>query len=182
MRYRGWLRQSVVVTGIFVLAVSMGPWWRTRWAVGGGSDVRYDALDVSAWRASVWWAVGLVLCVVAVVGWLSLDRVPPSRGRLRWVPFACCMAGLLVTVIRWVGIGPLGTGRGLGWTASDGASVGVGGVVRDELFVYHSSGLDMAPGWALYVGVAGMAVLSALLFCAALFRPDAQMAGAEPQA
>jgi hypothetical protein len=150
-----WLIATAVV---LVAAASAAPWYRTRFA----SDDTWDSNTASAWQASTWWSIGVGIGLTA--GVLS---VVSSRPHVRWGCAGACAAALGVVVLEWLTLGSLDTGGGLGWSAAEPSSAGVGEIVRDHLVIVHRDGLHQDVGWGLYAGMAAMVFLTLAIAAAA---------------
>ena len=163
-----------------ILASSFGPWWVLRLAAGGrlADDYGSHRDAFSAWQAPGWWAlaVGLALAVAAVwTGWRLFAGGVPDW--LRGLLILASVAPIALTVDQWQAIPPMPP---LVLPPSPGAELTISAEIRPG-DSFTSPGLDphklyredrsflseQGPGWGLYVGTMGLALLTAGLIVGA---------------
>ncbi|MEV4709633.1 hypothetical protein [Actinoplanes sp. NPDC049316] len=140
----------------------MLPWFRTRFAVNDS----WAGHTATAWAASTWWSVAVLMCVVAaalgVAGAARQPSVPHAIAR--WSATALAGAATILTAIVRASIPSLEDQRGdLGWSAADPSSPDVGDIVRDHLVLVDHDGLTQQVTWGYHAGLASMALLTVAL-------------------
>jgi hypothetical protein len=152
---------SAPAAALLVLSTSFVPWFRSEYADGDGTSSN----SATAWQASTWWSVAVLLCLAAGV-------LGAGYGRW-WRTLAAVLAtaGLVVAVAQWRMIPVMNTGGGA-WVAADPAEEPreVGAIVHDGLQTVDIDGLRYFVGWGFSAGVAAMLCL-ALVSWTAVLRP-----------
>jgi len=151
---------SVTATALLVSAASLTPWFRTRFA----SSDDWETNTASAWHASTWWSLAVVLCVLAAAASLG--------SRNRYLRLGCAAAGIVafgLTLWQWWAIPQIDTASGaFGWVAADpDTAIRVGDIVRDQLEIVDIDGLTQDVDWGLYAGLWSMAALSLAIYATA---------------
>ena len=151
---------SVTTTALLVIATSLAPWFRTRFA----SSDDWETNTASAWHASTWWSLAVVLCLLAAAASLG--------SRNRYLRLGCAAAGIVafgLTLWQWWAIPQIDTASGaFGWVAADpDTAIRVGDIVRDQLEIVHIDGLTQDVDWGLYAGLCSMAALSLAMYATA---------------
>jgi hypothetical protein len=151
---------SVIITALLVIAASLAPWFRTRFA----SSDDWETNTASAWQASAWWSLAVVLCLLAAAASLG--------SRNRYVRLGCAAAGIVavgLTLWRWRDIPTMDIANGdFGWVAVDpDTATRAGDIVRDQLELVHIDGLTQDVDWGLYAGLCSMAALSLAMYATA---------------
>jgi hypothetical protein len=160
---RNWtiLDWVVALTAAVVLVSSFLPWYYSGWAATARDGTPfYDTNHASAWQASTWWSVAIVLALGAAVGWLSLRALFYAPAALYWLPAATALAALGLAVGTWALMKPM-TGP-FGWYSGD-STRDIGDIPRDALYRYHAEGRDLDVSWGFPVGAALMALLTVIL-------------------
>jgi hypothetical protein len=155
---------AVTTTAVLVVAASLAPWFRTRFASSDG----WETNTASAWDASTWWSLAVVLSLLAAAASLG--------SRNRYLRLGCAAAGIVafgLTLLQWWAIPPIDTtGGAFGWEAADpDTAIRVGDIVRDHLEIVHIDGLTQDVDWGLYAGLCAMAALSLAMYAMARLRP-----------
>ncbi|BCJ55928.1 hypothetical protein Asp14428_74030 [Actinoplanes sp. NBRC 14428] len=158
---RGW---SIGAAALLVAGASLLPWFRTGWADGDG----WDTNTATAWTSSTWWAIAVIMCLLAAGAGLFGLRPGGLGAGLRWSAVGLAATAAAVTVVTWVRIPHLVRGGGMGWAAAGAESRDVGDIVRDDLVLIRIDGLTQQVGWGVYAGLAAMVVLTAALVHRAL--------------
>ncbi|MEV4348534.1 hypothetical protein AB0J83_29105 [Actinoplanes sp. NPDC049596] len=158
---------AVATAGLLVVVSSFLPWYRSLTASSHNGVDSTITKTASAWTASTWWSVAIVLAIAATGLWFLL-----RRRVWRWVAPVLAGAAALVVVWAWQAIPPL-IFTGGAWTSDAGGGGEVGDIVRDNLLEYHVDGLDFDVAWGLYAGLAALLLLTSLLVAAALRRQAA---------
>ncbi|MEU8241059.1 hypothetical protein AB0C07_22675 [Actinoplanes missouriensis] len=157
------LRAVMACAAVTLVLLSFAPWWVVRWTSMryGSGQVTEHVTTASAWTASTGWSVGIVLGVIAAIGWLWW---PPPLPRHRRSAFAAtvAVAAVATTVGTRVAIvlerGATTASYAIVPATGDGPRIG--DIVRDSL----SSG---TAGWGFYAGVV---VLLTIAVCALVGR------------
>ncbi|BAL87861.1 hypothetical protein AMIS_26410 [Actinoplanes missouriensis 431] len=148
---------------VALLLVSFAPWWTVRWTSMryGSGEVTEHVTTASAWTASTGWSVGIVLGVVAVIGWLWWPQPLPRPRRSAFVSTVAVAAVATTVGTRLAIILEQGaTGGTYAVVPATGDGRQIGDIVRDSL----PSG---TAGWGFYAGVV---VLLTIAVCALVGR------------
>jgi hypothetical protein len=173
MSHSSWRSWCVPVAGVLILAGSFGPWWVLKLAAGGrlADDYGSHLGAVSAWQASGRWAlaVGLALAVAVVwTGWCLFSGGAPDW--LRGLLILISVAPIVLVVHQWQSIPPppplpsLPQAAEFSLTAEirPGDEFTDPGLDPHQLYRGGRSSLSkQGPGWGLYVGTAGLVLLTA---------------------
>ncbi|GGR51126.1 hypothetical protein GCM10010168_82310 [Actinoplanes ianthinogenes] len=174
-RWGRWRETGVAVTALIVAVISFAPWFHSMAARSHNGVDSVVTTTASAWTASTWWSVAVVLAIAGAGLWLLLDRLAQARGgplrAWRWVSPA--MAGVAAAMVgwQWWTIPPLVVAGGAWTTGGDGGDVGE--IIRDHLVTYHTDGLVFEVAWGLPVGLTALSLLAAALVAGCLSVPAA---------
>ena len=165
-----------------VLGASFLEWYGVSWAVPVAGGTGTEHASANAWTASTAWSVGVVLSVGTAAWWLRYRRHPGPAGRgtgpvdpsVDGRAAAALAVALALLTLPWLGalpaaILPAQSQYVVSLSTYDAAPAqdvaSVGGIGRDDIFIYHEPGLyDADVGYGLYLAlVAMLLILGAVL-------------------
>jgi len=170
------------VAGVFVLASSFGPWWVLRLAPGGrlAEDYGSHISAFSAWQAPGRWPLAVALALVIATAW-SLWRLVGGEvpGWLRGLLIMVSAVPIMLAIHQWRDIPPKPPLPAPSQTAELSSSAQIRlvdefvdpGMDPEQLYREENSLSRQGPGWGLYGGITGMALLAVALLVSRSHEP-----------
>jgi len=180
MSHLQWRSWCVPAAGALILASSFAPWWVLNLAAGGhlADDHGSHLGAISAWQAPGRWALAVALALAIAVfwtGWRLFAGAVPDW--LRGLLILASAAPIALAVHQWQSIPPLPP---LPSSPPPEAELSVSDVIRrgdefthpglDPHHLYRDDDSSLSwqgPGWGLYVGTAGLVLLTVSLMASA---------------
>lgn len=176
LRRWGWRDWLVLATLLAVAATSLLPWFGRSVDWTDRQTVRFDA---SAWSASTWWIVAVLLAVAGGAGWLVIRLLGRFETVAGLSALVLVTASIWLTAHRWHSLGQGHSGRlvlvirrvgeplpKLGALLPHEDPHALYAIHRDRLTVGHNPGYVSDVRYGLYLGLVAMGLLALMLIAA----------------